>query len=263
MDKPGEVEFTWLLFTGVIIMLLLALAVIVFVIVHQRRVDALRFTLQQQELEYQTKMLRAVITSQESERERIAHDLHDEIGASLSAARLYINQIKYEAKDSSLQNLAREASQIVGDTLKSVRQIVQNMSPIVLEKLGFCRALAQLSSRLEAAGIPVDTQVDAAADELAVEVQLGLYRIIQELFGNSMKHAQATSLTLHLQQSTSGWLLLISDNGCGFAIEQVIGNASTGMGLAGIAARAKLLDGQLQIESSPDNGTHVTLRLPN
>lgn len=262
MDKPEEIAFAWLLFAGVITMLLLAVAVILFVVVHQRRVHSLRLALQQQELAYQTKMLRSIINSQETERERIAQDLHDEIGASLSAARLFINQISYEESSPPVRELAQQASQIVGDSLKSVRRIVQNMSPMALDKLGFCRAVGQLSSRLEATGLHVDRQLDAAVEHLPAEKQLALYRIIQELLANAVKHAQATALTLHLHYTTHELLLRVSDNGCGFVPAQTPADTADGMGLAGIAARVKLLEGHFHLTSAPDTGTHIVLRLP-
>ncbi|AHJ98136.1 sensor histidine kinase [Hymenobacter swuensis] len=262
MDKPKEIEFAWLLFAGIVTMLLLALAVIIFVIVHQRRVHALRLALQQQELAYQTKMLRSIITSQETERERIAQDLHDEIGASLSAARLFINQINYEDSTPAVQELAQQASQIVGDTLKSVRRIVQNMSPMALDKLGLCRAIKQLSSRLEATGLQIESQLDAAVEQLPAETQLALYRIIQEAFANALKHARATALTLYLHRNANELLLRISDDGCGFVLAQATAGTTDGMGLAGIAARVKLLEGNLHVNSLPGSGTHIVLRLP-
>ena len=199
MDKPQEIDFNYLLFSGVIIMLMLALVVVVFVVMHQKRVHTLQLVLRQQELDHQTLLLKSVVASQESERERISQDLHDEIGASLSAAQLFINQIKYETSDAALQTMAAQASQIVGDTLQSVRHIVQNMSLVILEKFGFCRALTQLGSRLAASDMQVEMQVDKTVEALDGTVQLTLYRIIQEIFTNATKHAQARHLTLHLQ----------------------------------------------------------------
>ncbi|TDN39147.1 sensor histidine kinase [Hymenobacter sp. UV11] len=262
MAKPEDVEFIHLLYIGILTMLVLAIAVVVFVVVHQRNAHALQVQLRQQELDYQASMVQAMVGSQESERERIARDLHDEIGASLSAARLFVNQIQYEVQSPHLADMSRQASQILGDTLQSVRHIVQNISPTLLEKFGFCRAVAVQAERLIATGLHVELEVDEAVEYLSATAQLALYRIVQELLVNSSKHARARRLVLHLRVNAAALTLTATDDGCGFTPNLTNTAAATGMGLAGMQARAQLLGGQLTITSSPGCGTCVTLLVP-
>ncbi|WP_035565501.1 sensor histidine kinase [Hymenobacter sp. IS2118] len=263
MDKPEELDFMQLLGTGVVMMLLLVLLVVVFVIVHQKRAHLLQAQLRQQELSYQSSMLEAMVASQESERERIAQDLHDEIGASLSAARLFITQVHYEAPTPHLQEMSQQASQILGETLQNVRSIAQNLSPALLERFGLCRAVTTLGSRLEAAGLHVELNVDEAVETLGSSAQLALYRIVQELFANVVRHAGARCLTLHLQAAAGQLRLEVTDDGCGFVRDAPAASRAAGMGLAGIQARTKLLNGQLEISSVPGQGTRVILVLPH
>ena len=108
MDQPAALEFTYLLGIGIFMMLLLAMMVVVFVIVHQKRAHTQQAHIRQQEIDYQQRLLQSVIASQESEREHIAQDLHDEIGASLSAARLFITQVEYEVTAPHLQEMSQK-----------------------------------------------------------------------------------------------------------------------------------------------------------
>lgn len=262
MDKPEEVDFLHLLYGGMVAMLLLVVAVVLFVVAHQRRAYLLQTQLRQQEISYQLAMLQSVVASQENERERIAQDLHDEIGASLSAARLFVNQIGYEATDATLRDMAQQASQIIGETLQNVRSIVQNLSPIMLEKFGLYRAITLLGKSLETSGLQVELHIDPVAEQLDATTQLTLYRIVQEMLANVTRHAQAQLVMLYLQPQAGKLQLQVTDDGCGFVQEAPKTTKSIGMGLTGISARAKLLDGQLAITSSPGTGTRLTLLLP-
>lgn len=262
MDKPEALEFIHLLYIGVVMMLVLVIAVVVFVVLHQKNAHLLQAQLRQQELDYQAAMLHSVVASQENERERIAQDLHDEIGASLSTARLFINQVQYEVDTPHVQEMAQRASQILAETLQNVRHIVQNLSPAILEKFGFCRAVALLGDHFEATGLRVDLQVDEVVETLSATAQLTLYRIVQELFANATKHAQASCLTLRLLPEADKLKLFVADDGQGFTPELATAPRLTGMGLAGIRARAGLLGGHLEITSSLGQGTQVILLLP-
>ena len=262
MDQPAALEFTYLLGIGIFMMLLLAMMVVVFVIVHQKRAHTQQAHIRQQEIDYQQRLLQSVIASQESEREHIAQDLHDEIGASLSAARLFITQVEYEVTAPHLQEMSQQASQILGETLQNVRQIVQHLSPAMLARFGLCRAVTMLGNRLERAGLRVEIHVDEAVETLAPEVQLALYRIVQELLGNITKHAQAHSFTLHLAPYAGGVKLAVSDDGCGFTPNATTTAESISMGFSGMQARAKLHNAELTIQSAPGRGTQATLLLP-
>jgi two-component system NarL family sensor kinase len=262
MAQPEDLEFIHLLYIGILAMLVLAIAVVIFVVVHQRNAHALQSQLRLQELAYQASMVQAMVGSQESERERIARDLHDEIGASLSAARLFVNQIQYEVRDPHLADMSQQASQILGDTLQNVRHIVQNLSPALLEKFGFCRAVAVQAERLAATGLHVELAVDETVERLPATAQLALYRIVQELLTNSSKHAQARSLVLHLRAEAGTLTLTATDDGCGFTPNLTSTAAAPGMGLAGMQARAQLLGGQMAVTSAPGRGTSVTLFVP-
>ncbi|GAA4386571.1 sensor histidine kinase [Hymenobacter koreensis] len=262
MDKPAEVEFAWLLFGGVGVMLLLATTTVMIMIIYQRRAYRQQVRLQQLALEYQKEMIKSVIGSQESERERITRDLHDEIGASLSVAKLFVNQIQYEAPSPDVAKLAEQATDIISETVRSIREIVHNLSSANLNKLGLRKALETIINRLAATGIEVQVHLDPSVDSLSEAKQLAVYRIAQEALGNTIKHAGATHVSLRIEPQSPWVLLSVTDNGRGFDQGQALADRPPGMGLGGMQARAELHGGQLSVVSAVGQGTHVRLRLP-
>ncbi|WP_400190967.1 sensor histidine kinase [Hymenobacter sp. B81] len=260
MDKPAEITFAWLLFGGVGVMLLLATATVLILVLFQRRAQGQQLRLQQLTLEHQQQMLQAVVASQESERARITRDLHDEIGASLSVAKLFVGQIGYEAASPDVAKLAGQATDILAETVRNIREIVHNLSPATLHQLGLRRTLSTQLDRLAATGLRVEAHVDPAVDALSEAHQLALYRIVQEALGNALKHAQARQLSLRLERQPGALLLEVHDDGRGFNSARPA--AAPGLGLGGMQARAQLLGGRLQVHSAPGAGTRVQLHLP-
>ena len=261
MEKPGEIEFTQLLFGGLAFALFLSLAIVVFILIYQRKLHRQQKDMQDYELAYQKGLTSVVIRSQENERERISRDLHDEIGVSLAAAKLYINQIRYETSPNEMIQLAGEASTIIGDIVQDIRQIAQNLSPLILENFGFEQAIQMLMTRIQAGGIRTEYDVDMHA-KLEKETELGLYRIIQEVTGNALKHANPGLIKVSLTQQENLLRLVASDNGTGFDYEEVSNLKTSSMGLSGIKARASLINGKLAISSSKQNGTRIELTIP-
>ena len=259
MAKPEEIEFAKLLFGGIAIMVLMALTIVIFIVLYQRKLYSQQANLHQMELTHQKNILESIINSQESERQRIARDLHDEVGASLSAAKLFINQIQYETHASEMKKLADQSSQILGDTVKDVRQIAQNLSPVTLESFGLAEAVKILLQRLEVSGLSVYFDIDFTANVLNSYQQLILYRIIQEAFTNILKHASATQLVLDLKQAEKMLLLSIEDDGRGFNYQKSAQTESIGMGIGTIQARAGLLGARCEITSSPGRGTRIEI----
>ena len=243
-------------------MILLALTIVIFIVLYQRKLYIQQVRLYQLEISYQKKILESVVSSQESERERIAQDLHDEVGASLSTVKLFINQIQYETSIGEMKGLARQSNQVLGDIVKDIRQIAQNLSPITLENFGLSEAIKILLKRLEISGLKTTSTVSFAPEALTSYQQLMLYRIIQEMFNNVIKHASATQLILHLKQQEHLLCLYVEDDGKGFDYQQTSEPKPFGMGLGTIKARAALLDAQFQITSAVGQGTRIEITIP-
>jgi two-component system NarL family sensor kinase len=261
MDKPEEIAFAKLLFGGIALVVVLVLIIVIFMVLYQRKLFIQQANLHQLELGYQNNILESVVNSQEAERERIARDLHDEVGASLSAVKLFINQIQYENSIIDMKDLAKQSSEILGDIVSDVRRISHNLSPVTLESFGLSEATKILLKRLESTGILTSANIQFASESLDNYRQLILYRVIQEVFGNILKHAAATEVILHLRQINDTLWLHIEDNGKGFDPDSPR-PGSSGMGIGTLKARSGLLNAKFDITSAIGHGTSVELIIP-
>ncbi len=262
MEKPSELEFSYLLFGGLTFILILTLAVVLFILLYQKKLFRQQKELQLLELGYQKELTRLIIKSQEGERARISNDLHDEIGVSLSAAKLYINQIGFETESNEMIALANNAKEIISQIVKDIRLISQNLSPLPLENFGLEQAIRILLKNLEKGGLDTKFVIIGYDQRLPSETELGIYRIIQEAVGNTLKHAKATSIKISLTIDIQEIKLTIQDNGVGFDLEETINKPTSSIGLSGIKARTGLLNGKLVFNSKTGEGTYLQLVVP-
>lgn len=263
MDSPVEQEVIGLLFGGTVAMLLLALALVAFFLLYQKKLVSQQLRLQTLQYAYQKELLSATIQAEERERERIGNDLHDEIGSALSAAKILIAQLAYSPTASPRElEVVSTVEGLLGDSLRDIRNISQNLHPAVLAQFGLDKALYNLSSRCTdsfAQGMQVQVELTST---LSTSQELAVYRIVQEAVNNAMKHAQASRLTVLLQEQQTGLSLTIADDGCGFDYALAQQNDQGGLGLKSLAARASLLDAALHIESEPGRGTRLHMAIP-
>ena len=265
MDKPLDREVVLILYGGVVAMLLLALALVVFFLVYQRRLVSQQLALQTIQTAYQKEVFAAAIQAEERERQRIGSDLHDEIGSSLSAARMLMLQLDSvfsgSGKEREVVGLVQE---ILSDSLENVRNVSQNLHPAVLARFGLAKALQNLGRVCSdgfAHGVLVDVDVDLAV-ALPYPQELALYRIVQELLNNAMKHAQGSQATVVLRQRPQQLVLTVADNGTGFDYAHTSAHSKGGLGLKSLAARVSLLDAVLHVGPAPGGGTRVRVEVP-
>jgi signal transduction histidine kinase len=247
-------------------MLILAVAVISFVVYYQRRLMQAQADKQKLETEAQQRMLSATIQTQESERKRIAKDLHDEIGALLAAVRLGIIQISSDKTTGAFgAEKARETKSLIEETLKNVRRISQDLMPATLEKFGLISALGELCQKLEkTSGIRMDFTDPAWKLRLKPQSELAIYRMVQELINNALKHAESTKISINLQKTATHLYLSVSDDGRGFdlAHAQSRPNGAGGLGLSSVESRISLLNASIRYDTAPGRGTHIEIAVP-
>jgi two-component system sensor histidine kinase UhpB len=196
-----------------------------------------------------------VLAAQEAERLRIARELHDEVGQTLTAVALRAEHAAGRAGEDRAE--LDELAAIVQDSLQDVRRISRELRPEALDDLGLVNALIALCSRVgEQSGIRVRRQLQTPAVELSPEVELAIYRIAQEALTNVMRHSNASDVYVSLAQENGDVVLRVRDDGPGLP-EQV----AEGGGLAGMRERAMLIGGELTIDSPPGGGVEVRLRL--
>lgn len=195
------------------------------------------------------------LAAQEGERQRIARELHDEIGQSLTVVLLNLKRVIDQAP-ATLHEELRGVQEGVRASIDEVRQVARRLRPGVLSDLGLRSATNALCSDFSTgSGIAVTRTVDHDLPRLPTEVELVLYRVAQEGLTNVARHANATHVELSLRARPQGLTLRIRDNGVGRVSHE-------GTGIRGMRERALLIGATLTIDSPPDEGTEVTLVVP-
>ncbi|MGC0328025.1 two-component system sensor histidine kinase UhpB [Streptomyces sp. SAI-170] len=196
-----------------------------------------------------------VAAAQEAERQHLARELHDEVGQALTAVLLQLKWLADQAPP-ELQGDLRGAQETTRESLDELRRIARRLRPGVLEDLGLASALRALASDFNAAGFTVVDHIDHGLPALTQESELAIYRVAQEALANAARHANADRVDLELRHTRSGAVdLVIQDNGRGCR------NAPEGAGIRGMRERALLIGARLSIETTPQGGTSVRLRV--
>ncbi|SDR19916.1 two-component system, NarL family, sensor histidine kinase UhpB [Thermostaphylospora chromogena] len=196
-----------------------------------------------------------VLAAQEGERQRIAQELHDEIGQTLTVALLELKRVVDRAPQELREEL-HAVQETVRSSLDEVRQVARRLRPGVLEDLGLLSALSALAAEFSrASGVPVERRCDPDLPELSSEAELVIYRIAQESLTNVTRHAKASRVWLSLRAERDTVRLRITDDGCGGVVDE-------GAGIRGMRERALLIGARLSIDSPPGEGTQVLLEVP-
>ncbi|MEM7572102.1 MAG: ATP-binding protein [Bacteroidota bacterium] len=247
---------------GLIVMLLLAIVVVLFYVYYQRRLFEQQRELGDLRIQQQQDLLAATINSQEKERRRIAADLHDGIGVLLTTSQLFIRQIP--ATEEALEH--RDTSlQLIDESITNIRSITHNLSPENLLQFGLCAALEDLVKVTnQLPGLQLNFQHDEYR-ALNREKEFALYRIVQELFNNCIKHAQAQTIDLSLLLQSNPHQLMYRDDGKGmdlglFSVPST--EAEGGIGLKNIRSRAQFLQAEMKLKSQPGQGLYLQLSFP-
>ncbi len=240
-----------------IIFLLMGGALMLFVMRYQKRMMAQAEDMKKQEADFQDVLLKAAIKSQEQERERIAGNLHDGLGATLSSIRLGILMHGQETPESA--SFANETAQLLSETVQEVREISHNLMPSTLKQYGLASAWRDLLNPLNNASAMRATFTESGTPiRLPAASELAIFRITQELLNNSLRHAQGTELGLTAAWETNLLTVTYHDNGKGFDAQA----NSKGLGLYNLQSRAQSLNADLQITSAPNQGMRCTLTCP-
>ncbi|HVY76127.1 MAG TPA: ATP-binding protein [Puia sp.] len=239
------------LFFGTIGMLALTIGLIVFISFHQRKVIRYQQKLQQLEQDQQKTLLNASIRLQEEERQRIAADLHDDAGPLLATARLYLNENFVNLdKQTQLQSIYN-AKQIIDDTIQLIRNISHSLMPPTLKNFGLESAVNDLFQKISGSGsMNASSRFHDYRERLKPENELIIFRIVQELVNNILKHSNASFI--HLTQNTSGQRFFIRIHHDGRGLTQSdfekLGKSNVGLGLKNIQSRLKVLQGRIFFE---------------
>lgn len=241
----------------------LLVTIVTFIYFSRKKILAQELLNKDLEIQKQQEVINATIIAQEQERSRIARDLHDDIGAKLSAITMNARLLEIEDLD------PKERKEIVKDTIKActllienTRRISHNLAPPILDKVGLhitleetCKELSLLASSVEI--MYENNFKQQIFENLTTEQQMHLYRIVQELINNSIRHGNATKIKLFFSKSDEVRSMDYVDNGSGISKQQL--ESSKGIGIRNILSRANIIGAKPKFDTQFSSGFRFLL----
>jgi signal transduction histidine kinase len=218
----------------------------------------------QQREQLRAELFRRVVGAQEAERQRIARDLHDETGQSLTAIGMGLKGLAGETDSKRRTSTLTQLQSLTSESIHELQRIISDLRPAHLDDLGLSPTLRWYASRVHEL-TSLQVRVDFEGDEPALDdaVKITIFRVVQEALNNVIKHAQATIVNVKIHYLPKEVRIHVFDNGVGFdmkAVQSRIGRVS--LGLAGMEERAALLGGGVTVSSRPGYGTEVEAVIP-
>lgn len=208
--------------------------------------------------EQELTMIDAMVAGQEKERQRIANDLHDDLGSLLANVRLHFDALK-ENKSSELYS---RTDNLISETYQKVRSLSHAKNSGVIAKHGLLKSVQNMADKISQANTISIQVFDYELNErLENNLEITVFRIIQELITNTLKHAEATEIGIHLTNHGDTLNILFEDDGIGFDSEQIL-SKNKGMGIDSIDKRVDNLNGTMDIDSSKNQGTTFIINIP-
>lgn len=230
-------------------------------LIYQNRLKAKSLLLAAAKQEKQIISMRSMLEGQEKERARIARDLHDGLGNLLSTLKANMGSLQLNFNNQNSRHIYGAASDMIDEACTEVRKIAHEMMPQSLSKLGFINALKDLIFKINSSHeFEVDFQVFGTEKILDDNTNVMLYRIVQELFNNIIKYADAKEVLLQITFSEDWFNLTVEDDGIGFDPDKI--PTDERMGLKSIAFRTEYIGGDYEIDSRPGKGTLVSINAP-
>jgi signal transduction histidine kinase len=236
---------------------ILAASFVFFFLRYQRKARQQQEAMQQAELAHRENLLHAALQSQEEERRRIGRDLHDDVGAALSNLRMVMGQGSALAAGE-----APAYKPLIDNIITTVRNISHSLSPPGLELFGLEHTLYEFCDNFNISGQIAVTFINDAGsrvDAMDKKAALAVYRVLQELVSNTIKHASAKKIFIRFFTEKDKLLLQYSDDGKGFDATAV---KKSGMGMQNIEGRLSMVPAPFTVASSPGNGIMVRIILP-
>lgn len=248
------------LLIGSITLSVLTILLAIVIIRNRRHKQEVR--LQKVILEQQDVAAKSIVVAEENERKRIASDLHDGLGQMLTAARFNLNGISDSIIFLSDQEklVFEKAVKLLDESCLEVRNVSHNIMPNALMKSGLGNAVKDFVEKIRSTQLQIVVNTSGINGNIDANVEIMIYRIIQECVNNTLKHSGATKLDISLVNDDEGLNLAIEDNGKGFDLGTL--PAEKGIGMKNISTRTRYLKGTIDIDSRPGHGTLIVIHIP-
>ncbi len=233
---------------GCLAMFLLALGIVLFVLAYQKKVLSTKNQLQLAENTYQAQLLKATILTEQAEREKIAKNLHDDLGTSLNILRLNIEKLNRNSENLEIvKSTGTNSLDMINKAMQDLRSISRDLMPATLMKLGLVQSLGELCKHIHDAGLcAIDYKAQEVESKMANQTEVQLYRICQEVMNNLLKHAKPTAIFIELYFD-NGFFIIFKHNGVGISDEEIrkIYTLNKGVGLKSIESRIRMINGRI------------------
>ena len=258
MEVKEGIDITILIAIATIGVLFLVFFIILMVLVSQKRLLASKNQLIDLETKHQKRLLDASLEIAEFERQKIAANLHDDIGIIFTVLKMNISRIKKNANNPKVMDaIIEESGNSIDNSLNIVRGIYNDIIPPTLKHAGVVKALSELCRELtNKSGVTINFSAYTDAIPLDKTIELQLFRLVKEVINNTIKHATPEFITIDISQPDTHVNILILHNGMGITTEKIkeLAKTSTGIGLKSILTRSELINGTIEfLAPSPGN----------
>jgi two-component system NarL family sensor kinase len=233
------------------------LTLVLFFYFSRKKIVKIAVEKKNQEIHYQKEILQSVIQTQEEERMRIAQDLHDDISSKLNIVSLNTHLLKTpNLSESEHTEITNNIIDLTKKALENSRRIAHDLLPPVFEKFGLHAAIEELVLEFSTAkNVQINYENELEFSVLEVNKQLHIFRILQEVLNNSMRHGKATSISITFVSKNHQNTCVYKDNGVGFNTNSV--NQKRGIGMQNIESRVNFLGGNINVQSEINKGVQI------
>lgn len=256
----GTPSYTWQIideWMGVLISFMIIVGVVL--------IRELFYSLKKAELDRvrtERRVLNAIINTEENEKKRFAKDLHDGLGPLLSTVKMSLSALSEKIKDKTGVTILNNTQHLVNESINTIKDISNNLSPHVLLNFGLSSALSAFTSKInQTKAISIDFKSNMENQRLENDKEVVIYRATCELINNSIRHSGASKIEIELNKHDKFITLQFYDNGRGFDTSILNREESRGMGLSNIETRVRSIEGVFILESSPGKGTSALIKV--
>ena len=261
-----EFEIALFVIVSTVIFMLLGGFIVVFMMYYQKKKRGYFQEKAALKAQYEQEILTSQLEVQNATMQHIAEELHDNIGQMLSVARINLNVVEEFGEGVDRREFIRQANELIAKSIQELRALTKSLDGDFVEDFGLTESIAQELQRIRHTGIfGTELRTSGEAYSLGFQREIVLYRIVQEVINNAIKHSEAKQVTVEIYYTTNLFSLIISDDGKGFDYQNLRENkmSKTGAGLRNIHRRTELIGGICQLISLPGTGTTITITLPN
>ena len=257
--ETQEIDISFFIIVGTLAFLVLSVGIVSFFMIYQKRLLRKQAEMHEIEVKHKEELLHSNIAMLEEERKRIAKDLHDDIGNIFSTISWKLQQLN-SATNGDNEKILEDARQLSTSGLMNIRTITYDMVPYGFEMFGLKTAVQNLCDRVSGnGGLEVDLEYADELPTLPEDASLNIYRILQELTGNTIKYGSASKININVAPAADNISIHYDDNGCGFDVNN---KKRKGHGMKNIESRINMLKAQYDFETAPGKGVAVNILIP-